>query len=309
MLVVGGLSAAPPAVAHRRLSSRSASAAPARLAAQPRRSTPTFKRSAPSCAASVGATRFVTGAGRVGSATFTPPPPAKKSSSKFLIVFTLFGIVLPTVGAIAVALCSPVCTALGDVLHSLLLTRRIATQALASGPLQLSSAALKFPALATVVNLAVYFWVTLQVSGARHRYGVRPPATVGVSEDFDRYLRVQANTIEGLILFLPALWLSALLVRTRARACRSALLTPAPGEQRRLRLRRPSVRRRSRDVRPRLLRGRGQALAWVRHHHTVSALCSLARSASALTHSLPRSVHVHLLVLSSIGVARSFLAL
>jgi len=133
------------------------------------------------------------------------------------------------------------------------------------------------------------------VSGARHRYGVRPPATVGVSEDFDRYLRVQANTIEGLILFLPALWLSALLVRTRARACRSAL-TPTPGEQRRLRLRRPSVRRRSRDVRPRILRGRRKALSWLWHHHTVRPLqpgslctCADAFPASQCARPPPRA--------------------
>lgn len=41
---------------------------------------------------------------------------------------------------------------------------------------------------------------------------VRPPATTGVSEDFDRIFRVQANTIEQVVMFLPALWVFSLFV-------------------------------------------------------------------------------------------------
>ena len=37
-----------------------------------------------------------------------------------------------------------------------------------------------------------------------------------MSEDFDRYLRAQINTLEQLALFFPSLWLSALLVSPQA---------------------------------------------------------------------------------------------
>ena len=43
--------------------------------------------------------------------------------------------------------------------------------------------------------------------GAR-RYGVSAPATTGHPE-FERYFRVQMNTLEQLIGFLPAIWLFA----------------------------------------------------------------------------------------------------
>jgi hypothetical protein len=63
----------------------------------------------------------------------------------------------------------------------------------------------------------------LQVSVARYRYKVPAPATVGVSADFDRYFRVQSNFVEGLVLFLPTLWLSAALVSPSAAAAGGAV--------------------------------------------------------------------------------------
>jgi len=44
------------------------------------------------------------------------------------------------------------------------------------------------------------------VGRARGTYGVRAPAVSG-NEMFERYYRVQMNTLEQLVLFLPALWL------------------------------------------------------------------------------------------------------
>ena len=41
-------------------------------------------------------------------------------------------------------------------------------------------------------------------------------SATGVNADFDRYLRVQQNTIEGLTIFFPCLWISALLVNSTA---------------------------------------------------------------------------------------------
>ena len=43
---------------------------------------------------------------------------------------------------------------------------------------------------------------------ARGRYGIRAPAVTG-NEHFERYFRVQMNTLEQLVLFIPAIWLFA----------------------------------------------------------------------------------------------------
>ncbi len=47
------------------------------------------------------------------------------------------------------------------------------------------------------------------VGRARVRYGIKAPAMVG-HEVFERYARIQTNTIETLMLLLPALWISAM---------------------------------------------------------------------------------------------------
>jgi glutathione S-transferase len=64
-------------------------------------------------------------------------------------------------------------------------------------------------ALVTVVALMLFFWQGLRVGSARSRYGVEAPATTG-HPDFERHFRVHANTLEGLMLFLPSLWLFAI---------------------------------------------------------------------------------------------------
>lgn len=65
--------------------------------------------------------------------------------------------------------------------------------------------------LVTIFVLCVYFWMAFQVGKARQRFGVPAPRMDG-PEDFLRVLRVQGNTTEGLVLFLPALWLFALTI-------------------------------------------------------------------------------------------------
>ncbi len=62
--------------------------------------------------------------------------------------------------------------------------------------------------LVTLVSLMVFFWTGLRVGRARGTYGIKAPATTG-HEEFDRHFRVQMNTLEGLVIFLPALWLFA----------------------------------------------------------------------------------------------------
>jgi uncharacterized membrane protein YecN with MAPEG domain len=64
-------------------------------------------------------------------------------------------------------------------------------------------------ALITVLSLMVYLWQGQRVGSARGRLGVEAPATTGHPE-FERHFRVQANTLEGLIVFLPSLWLFAI---------------------------------------------------------------------------------------------------
>jgi glutathione S-transferase len=69
------------------------------------------------------------------------------------------------------------------------------------------------PLLVLISVLAVlqfFFFATL-VSRARTRYGVVAPAVSG-HETFERYFRVQMNTLELLVMFLPALWLASLYV-------------------------------------------------------------------------------------------------
>ena len=65
-----------------------------------------------------------------------------------------------------------------------------------------------FVAIVTVLALAQFFWLGLLVARARSRYGVAAPATTG-HELFERHFRVQMNTLEQLVMFLPALWIFA----------------------------------------------------------------------------------------------------
>jgi glutathione S-transferase len=64
-------------------------------------------------------------------------------------------------------------------------------------------------ALVTLLALALFFWMSIAVASARGRYKVPAPAVTGHPE-FERYFRVQANTLEGLVIFLPSMWLFAL---------------------------------------------------------------------------------------------------
>lgn len=65
-----------------------------------------------------------------------------------------------------------------------------------------------FVAIVTVLALLQFFWLGLQVGFARTRHGVAAPATTG-NEVFERHFRVQMNTLEQLVMFLPALWIFA----------------------------------------------------------------------------------------------------
>jgi uncharacterized MAPEG superfamily protein len=62
--------------------------------------------------------------------------------------------------------------------------------------------------LVAVVALLQFAGFGALVGRARAKYGVHAPATSG-HEVFDRYYRVHYNTMEQLVVFLPALFLSA----------------------------------------------------------------------------------------------------
>jgi len=65
-----------------------------------------------------------------------------------------------------------------------------------------------FPSLITALSMLLFAVVTRMVGVARGRYKASVPATSGHA-DFERYFRVQQNTLEQLVLFLPSLWLFA----------------------------------------------------------------------------------------------------
>lgn len=67
---------------------------------------------------------------------------------------------------------------------------------------------MELPALVTAVALLEYMFFTMRAGFTRDKYGVEAPATSGHPE-WERYFRVQQNTLEQLIVFLPALWLFA----------------------------------------------------------------------------------------------------
>ncbi len=66
-----------------------------------------------------------------------------------------------------------------------------------------------YPGLVTGLALLVYLWTIIGCSNARRRSGIAAPAVTGNAE-FERYFRIQQNTLEQLVLFLPSLWLCAL---------------------------------------------------------------------------------------------------
>jgi glutathione S-transferase len=59
-----------------------------------------------------------------------------------------------------------------------------------------------------VIVLALIEYAVLggMVGHARGKYGIKAPAVTG-HEVFERTFRVHQNTLEGLVVFLPAMWL------------------------------------------------------------------------------------------------------
>jgi glutathione S-transferase len=66
-------------------------------------------------------------------------------------------------------------------------------------------------AVVTVLALAQFIAFGMVVAWARVKFQVAAPAITG-NEVFERYFRVHMNTLELLVLFVPAIWLFALQV-------------------------------------------------------------------------------------------------
>lgn len=61
---------------------------------------------------------------------------------------------------------------------------------------------------ASILALFVMSWLTMRVGAARGKYNVTAPATTG-HPLFERHYRIQMNSVEQFVMFLPALWLFA----------------------------------------------------------------------------------------------------
>lgn len=65
-----------------------------------------------------------------------------------------------------------------------------------------------YVAIVTVLALLEFWWFGMLVARARTKYGIAAPAMSG-NASFERQFRVHMNTLEQLVVFLPALWLFA----------------------------------------------------------------------------------------------------
>jgi len=73
----------------------------------------------------------------------------------------------------------------------------------------LSAPATLLTALVSLLAILIAIGTAILVARVRTATGVLPPAMSG-NPRVERALRVQGNTVEGFIVFLPALWLAAI---------------------------------------------------------------------------------------------------
>ncbi len=68
---------------------------------------------------------------------------------------------------------------------------------------------MQYVSLVTLLLVIQYLIFMLMVGAARSKSGIKAPAVTG-DEQFERAYRVQMNTMEQLVMTLPAMWLSGL---------------------------------------------------------------------------------------------------
>jgi glutathione S-transferase len=74
-----------------------------------------------------------------------------------------------------------------------------------------------YTALVTLLAVLFYFYTSVAVAQARVKFGIKAPAVLGDPE-FERFFRIQMNTLEWMPIFLPSLWLFALYLDDRIAA-------------------------------------------------------------------------------------------
>ncbi len=75
----------------------------------------------------------------------------------------------------------------------------------------MSTARMVWAELVILVALAVYMGTMVNCARMRARHRIMAPATSG-HPDFERAFRIQQNTLEQLVVFVPAVWLFSALV-------------------------------------------------------------------------------------------------
>jgi glutathione S-transferase len=88
------------------------------------------------------------------------------------------------------------------------LPRMVKESSRAFPPIMADHSLMEYVALVSLLALLQYVAFGTAVARARGRYGVKAPAVAG-HEIFERYFRVQQNTLELVVVLLPSLWLFA----------------------------------------------------------------------------------------------------
>jgi len=70
---------------------------------------------------------------------------------------------------------------------------------------------MEYTTIVTILILLQFTWFGIQVGSMRAKHDVKAPAMSGAPE-FERMFRIHYNTMEQLVVFLPALWLYAYMV-------------------------------------------------------------------------------------------------
>ena len=65
----------------------------------------------------------------------------------------------------------------------------------------------QLPAVVVFLNVVLLWGTMIYVGHTRRKFAIKAPATSG-HPGFERAYRVQMNTLEGSVMFLPALWLA-----------------------------------------------------------------------------------------------------
>jgi glutathione S-transferase len=73
----------------------------------------------------------------------------------------------------------------------------------------LATAGTLLSAIVTVLGVLLGLYTMMLVGRMRGKHGVQAPAVTGAPE-FERAFRVQMNTLEQFVLFLPVLWLATI---------------------------------------------------------------------------------------------------